>query len=104
MLLSETKHRISRAEEGGLLARGILLNQAFSLPQSGMVSNTVHVDLLEENGIVLPYQGDIFLSYIATYYNLVAQLVGYRYIVILRRGNCTKEVYIMEKSSNICYS
>jgi hypothetical protein len=41
------------------------------------VGNTVHVDPLDENGFVLPHQGDIFLSCFATCYNLVAQLVGY---------------------------
>src|SRR5712691_5759813 len=41
------------------------------------ISDTVHVDLLDENGFVLPHQGDIFLSWFATCYNLVAQLVGH---------------------------
>jgi hypothetical protein len=40
------------------------------------ISDTVHVDLLDENGFVLPHQGDIFLSWFAICYNLVAQLVG----------------------------
>src|SRR5258708_24646852 len=40
------------------------------------ISNTVHVNLLDVNGFVLPQQGDTFLSWLATCYNLVAQLVG----------------------------
>ena len=42
------------------------------------ISDTVHVDLLVENGLILPHQGDIFLSGFATFYTLVAHFVGER--------------------------
>ena len=55
------------AEPGGRRGHGL----GNGLDHYRSTSDTVHVDLLDENEFVLPYQGDILLSWFATCYNLV---------------------------------
>jgi hypothetical protein len=65
------------------VCRGYRLRRGLDNQRS--IGNTVQVDLLDENGFVLPHQGDIFFSCFATCYNLVAQLMGIGIMIYFNR-------------------